>query len=99
MRKKYIILTIVIIIFLTCIIIPEQIAKVYGNFYMRIHFPKMSLQCTNVEWSKYHDDYIISFKDKDSNTYSCTIGPKYFPVLLGQGLFNIEETYKNNYSK
>lgn len=97
MRKKYIILTIIIIILLTCIIIPEQIAKIYGNLYMKIHFPKMSLQCTNVEWSKYHDDYIITFNDKDSNIYSCTIGPKYFPVLLGQGLFDIEETYRNNY--
>lgn len=97
MKKKYIILTIIIIILLTCIIIPEQLAKIYGTFYMKIHFPKMSLQCTNVEWSKYHDDYIITFNDKDSNIYSCTIGPKYFPVLLGQGLFDIEETYRNNY--
>jgi len=98
MRKKYIILIIIIIILLTCIIIPEQIAKVYGNVYMKIHFPKMSLQCTNVEWSKYHDAYIISFKNNDNDgTYGCTIGPKYFPILLGQGLFAIEETYRNNY--
>ena len=99
MRKKYIILTIIIIIFFTCIIIPEQMAKICGNFYMKVHFPKMSLQCTNVEWSKYHDEYIIYFKDKESKTYSCTIGPKYFPIFLGQGLNSIEETYRNNYSK
>lgn len=99
MSKKYIILVIIIIVFLSFIIIPEQIAKVYGNVYMKIRFPKMSLQCTNVEWSKYHDDYIIYFKDKDSKTYSCTIGPKYFPIFLGQGLNSIEETYRGNYSK
>ena len=99
MRKKYIILAIILIVFLTFIIIPQQIAKVYGNIYMKIHFPKMSLKCTNVEWSQYHDAYILYFKDNDSKTYSCIIGPKYFPVLLGQGLNSIEETYRTNYSK
>ena len=99
MRKKYIILSIILIVFLTFIIIPQQIAKVYGNIYMKIHFPKMILKCTNVEWSQYHDAYILYFKDNDSKTYSCTIGSKYFPVLLGQGLNSIEETYRNNYTK
>lgn len=99
MKKRYIILTFIIIVLVTCIIIPEQIAKVYGNFYMKTHFPKMTLRCTNVEWSKYHDDYIITFNDENSNIYSCTIGPKYFPIFLGQGLLAIEETYRNNYSE
>lgn len=97
MKNKKIIVMIFLLILFVIILFPEQIAMIYGNFYMKIHFPKMSLQCTNVEWSKYHDDYIITFNDKNSNIYSCTIGPKYFPVLLGQGLFAIEETYRNNY--
>ena len=99
MKIKKIIITIIIIVFFTCIIIPEQMAKISGNFYMKIRFPKMILKCTNVEWSQYHDAYILYFKDNDSKTYSCTIGPKYFPVLLGQGLNSIEETYRNNYTK
>ena len=99
MKNKKIIVMIFLLILCVIILFPTQIAKIYGNFYMKTHFPKMRLECTNVEWSKYHDDYILSFKDKDNNTYSCTIGPKYFPVILGQGLFSIEETYRDSYSK
>jgi hypothetical protein len=64
---------------------------------MKNNFPKMQLEYVDIEWSKYHDDYIIAFKDKDDDIYSCTIGPKYFPISLGQGLFEIEEKYKENY--
>lgn len=78
-------------------IIPKQIAKINGNNYMQKHFPKMQLKYIDVEWSKFHRDYIITFKDKDNKTYGCTIGPKYFPITLGQGLFEIEETYRENY--
>ncbi len=99
MKNKKIIVLIFLLILCVIILFPTQIAKIYGSFYMKTHFPKMNLECTNVEWSKYHNDYILSFKDKDNNTYSCTIGPKYFPVILGQGLFSIEETYRDSYSK
>ena len=99
MKNKKIIAMIFLLILCVIILFPTQIAKNYGNFYMKVYFPKMSLKCTNVEWSKYHDDYIIYFIDKDGEIYSCTIGPKYFPVILGQGLFSIEETYRSNFSK
>lgn len=105
MRKKKIFIAIIIAILIIVAslwisgIIPKQIAKIHGNSYMRNHFPEMQLKYVNIEWSKYHNDYIITFKDKDNNTHSCTIGPKYFPINLGQGLFEIEETYSENYLK
>lgn len=104
MKKKKIIIisTIVVVVLLIIVlwingIIPKQIAKIYGSLYMKINFPQMHLNYVSIEWSKYHDAYIIHFKDKDSQNYSCTIGPKYFPVIIGQGLFSIEETYRENY--
>lgn len=98
-KKKSFIAVIVIILIIVAVlwvggIIPKQIAKIYGNTYMSNHFPEMKLKYVDIEWSKYHDDYIVTFKDKDNNMHSCTIGPKYFPINIGQGGFAIEEAYK-----
>lgn len=104
-KKKIIIISIVIILVILLIvvlwfngIIPMQIAKVYGTIYMRSHFPEMHLKYEGIEWSPYHESYIIHFKDKDNEGYGCVIGPKYFPVNIGQGIFAIEEKYRQNYS-
>lgn len=101
-KKKIIIISIIVIIILIiglwyAGIIPKQIAKIYSIVYMNFNFPEMRLNYDKIEWSPYHESYIINYKDKDDQTYSCVIGPKYFPVSLGQGLFAIEETYRNNY--
>ena len=97
-KKIFIVIVIVILIIIAGLwisgIIPKQIAKIYGNSYMNNHFPEMQLKYDSIEWSKNHDDYIITFKDKVNNTHSCTVGPKYFPINLGQGLFAIEEAYR-----
>lgn len=104
MKKKNLIIIIVAIILLLVIalwvqgLIPKQIAKIYGSAYMKINFPKMGLEYVNIEWSKYHGDYIITFKDKENQNYGCVIGPKYFPISLGQGLFEIKENYNEKYS-
>lgn len=74
-------------------IIPKQIAKISGTSYVNDHFPEMQLQCVGVEYAEAYGDYLITFKGADENTYSCVIGPKYFPVSLGQGLFAIESDY------
>lgn len=100
-KKKIIIISIILIIILTIVlwyigIIPKQIAKIYSIAYMNFNFPEMRLNYDKIEWSPYHESYIINFKNKDNQIYSCVIGPKYFPVNLGQGLFAIEETYRNN---
>ena len=79
--------------------IPKQIAKIYGTNYMKSHYPKMELEYDGIVWSKYHGDYLISFKDKDNQSYTCVIGPKYFPVFIGQGEFVISETYKEKFSE
>ena len=102
-KKKIIIISIVIIIILVIVlwfsgIIPKQIAKVYGNVYMKVNFHGMKLEYVGIEWSKYHGNYIITFKDGNNQNYGCVIGPKYFPVNIGQGIFAIEETYKEHYS-
>lgn len=102
MSKKRVLIIIGIILLVIMIfwingVIPKFIAKKYGNNYMNKHFPEMKLEFVSIEYSKYHGDYIISFKDKNNNTYGCTIGPKLLPINLGQGLFAIEELYRENY--
>lgn len=103
MEKKKIIISILVVVLLLIIIlwfsriIPKQIAKIYGTNYMKKYFPKMQLEYVDIEWSKHHEDYIITFKDKDNQSYTCTIGPKYLPVSIGQGIFDIEEIYRENY--
>ena len=57
----------------------------------------MQLERIGVEWADVYGDYLITFKGIDENTYSCVIGPKYFPVSMGQGLFAIESDYTENY--
>ncbi len=104
MEKK--ILKIIIIILLIIIallfllgIIPKQIARIYASNYMNNKFPKMRFEYVGIEWSNVHGDYLISFKDKENQYYRCVIGPKYFPINLGQGLFAIEQTYLEDYSE
>lgn len=103
MKKKgvliiIIILTLVITALWFCGVIPKQIGKIYGINYMKENFPEMQLDYVDIEWNKYYGDYIITFKDKENQNYSCIIGPKYFPISIGQGIFAIEETYREKYS-
>lgn len=74
-------------------VVPKQIAKIYGANYIKKHFTEMQLGCTGIEWSKVHGDYLITLKGKNGKEYRCVIGPKYFPVFIGQGLFAIESDY------
>lgn len=100
MNKKAVIICSIVIILLVLWfsgIIPKQIGKIYGTSYMKNNFPEMQLEFDGIEWNKYYGDYIISFKDKNNQTYSCVIGPKYFPISMGQGIFGIEEKYREDY--
>ncbi len=87
---------IVIAVFWFSGVIPKQIAKIAGTSYVKEHFPQMKLECTGVEWADAFGDYLISFKGEDKKTYSCVIGPKFFPISLGQGLFAIQSDYEEN---
>ena len=101
MKKKKLLIPIVIIGVIIVLwftgIIPKQIAKISGTTYVNEHFPEMRLECVGVEYADVFGDYLIEFKDKDGNTYSCAIGPSLFPCSLGQGLFEIQEYYAENY--
>ena len=101
MKQKQWVIPIVIIGVLVVLwfagIIPKQIAKSFGTSYANNHFPEMQLECVGVEYADDYGDYLITFKGTNENTYSCVIGPTYFPVSMGQGLFAIESDYAAYY--
>lgn len=103
MKKKLLIIISTIVLLITILwfgeIIPKQIGKIYGTRYMKHNFPEMQLDYINIEWNKYYGNYIITFKDKENQSYSCAIGPKYFPISMGQGLFEIEDIYSKKYKE
>lgn len=100
-KKKMIILIVTILVLIVALwisgIIPKQIAKISAANYLEKNFPKMQLKYDNIEWNKYYGDYIITFKDKENQNYGCVIGPKYFPISMGQGINAIIETYQEKY--
>lgn len=101
MKKKiliafFLIISLIMIIWLSGVI-PKYIGKIYSIKYMSDNFPEMNLEFANIEWSKQFGSYTVQFKDKDENLYGILVAPKYFPINLGQGLFAIEENYRNNY--
>ena len=103
MNKKVTIIAIAIIILVVILglwisgIIPKQIAKISSSIYLKFNFPKEPLEYVNIEWSPYHNDYIIQYKDKNDELYGFVIGPKYFPISPGQGIFALQETYRVEY--
>lgn len=101
MKKKKLITFFLIILLILIIwfsgVIPRYIGKIYSSKYMSDNFPEMNFEFTNIEWSKQFGAYTVQFKDKDENLYGILIAPKYFPINLGQGLFAVEENYRNNY--
>jgi len=102
MKNKILIVTSILILVIIALwfsgIIPKQIGKICGTNYMKEKFPKMQLEYVDIEWNKYYGDYIITFKDKTNQNYGCVIGPKYFPINIGQGIFIVEEKYSEKYS-
>ena len=67
-------------------LIPRQIAKIYGKSYVKNNFPEKQLEYVDIEWNKFYGDYIITFKDNEGKIYSSVIGPKFFPISMGQGV-------------
>lgn len=100
-KKKMIILIVTILVLIVALwisgIIPKQIAKISAANYLEKNFSEMQLKYDNIEWNKYYGDYIITFKDKENQNYGCVIGPKYFPISMGQGINAIIETYQEKY--
>ena len=104
-NKKRIIIILIIFIVLSVVIlwingiIPKQIAKISSNIYLKKNFPKTQLKYVNIEWASSFGDYIITFRDENNELHGFCIGPKYFPINLGQGLFGFEENYRKKYDE
>lgn len=103
-KRKNIIMTVIFILLIISIlwitgIIPKQIAKISSTMYLKKNFSKMQLEYVNIEWSASFGDYIITFKDDNNELYGFCIGPKYFPINLGQGMFEFKEIYREKYEK
>lgn len=90
------VLTIIFILWFSGII-PKKIAEIYSTYYLNKNFPKIELEFEKIEWSSSFGDYIITFKDKNNKQYGFIIGPKYFPINLGQGMFAFEENYREEH--
>ena len=79
-------------------IIPREIAKISGERYLEKQFPEMKLHCVGVDWVGSDGKYRIVFRDPSNSTYyDCSIGPRYFPVSISEGLGAIERDYVEKY--
>lgn len=101
-KKRNLILIIIFILIILLTLwfsgmIPKKIAEIYGTYYLNKNFPEMQLEFENIEWSTAFGDYIITFKDKNNKQHGFVIGPKYFPINFGQGMFGFEENYREEY--
>lgn len=98
-KKKWLIpivtIGVIVVLWFTGII-PKQIAKISASSYVDSHFPEMQLEYVGVEYADVYGDYLITFRSTDETAYSFVIGPKYFPVSPGQGLFAIESDHAEN---
>ena len=103
-KRRKILLAIIYIAILILIlwisgIIPKQIAKVSATNYLKENFPKLQLEYEDIEWSSSFGAYSVKFKDKNNKTYGFLMNNKYFPVSPGQGIFAIEEEYREKYGE
>ena len=97
-RKSVSILVIIIVLVITGLwisgIIPKQIAKISSKIYLEKNFPEIQLRYEKIEWTSKFGDYIITYIDNNDELHSFCIGPKFFPINLGQGLFEFQEKYE-----
>lgn len=103
-KTKIILLIVAVLLFLVVMlwisgVIPKQIAKIYATHYLQENFPKIKWKYSNIEWCSAFGDYSITFKDENDKTYGFLIGPKYFPIHFGQGMFGFKEKYEETYEE
>jgi len=103
-KRKNIIIAVIFIVLVILIlwvtgIIPKQIAKISSTIYLKNNFPKIQLKYESIEWNPYFGDYIIVFRDEYNERHSFCIGPKYFPINIGQGIFEFRESYREKYEE
>ena len=103
-KKRIIIITILVILIVILAlwisgIIPKQIARVSATNYLKKNFPKMHLEYVDIEWSSSFGGYSIRFKDQNDEIHGFLMNNKYFPINIGQGLFEFEEEYRAKYGE
>ena len=103
-KKRIIIITIIVILIVILAlwisgIIPKQIARVSATNYLKKNFPKMQLEYVDIEWSSSFGGYSIRFKDQNDEIHGFFMNNKYFPINIGQGLFGLEEEYREKYGE
>lgn len=86
-----IIILIIILVLWISGIIPKQIAKMAATNYFKKNFSQKQLEYVDIEWSSSFGGYLIKFKDKENEIHSFIMNNKYFPITIGQGLFEFEE--------
>ena len=79
--------------------IPKGIATIYGQVYVHHHYPEMDLSVDKVEWNKFYGDYVIYFVSEDGEVFNCVIGPRFFPVSIGQGIIALNDYYNDHIQK
>ncbi|MEG2235161.1 MAG: DUF3221 domain-containing protein [Clostridia bacterium] len=104
-KKRRIIVTtisiILLIIFALWIsgIIPKQIARIFATNYLKKNFPQKQYEYIDIEWSSSFGGYSIKFKDENDKIVGFIMNNKYFPISPGQGIFALEEEYREEYGK
>jgi len=100
MYKKKIIVVMVIIALISVLglwisgIIPKQIARISATNYLKKNLPKKQFEYVDIEWSSSFGGYSIKFKDENDEIVAFIMNNKYFPVGVGQGIFELEEKYR-----
>jgi hypothetical protein len=62
--------------------IPQIIARVSTDVYIKGMHPEMHLSFSSFEFNKYIAEYIITYKGEGGVIYNFTVGPKIFPVQI-----------------
>lgn len=103
-KKKIILVTIIVVLIIISSlwitgIIPKFIAKVSATNYLKSHFPKKQFEFIDVEWSSSFVGHSIRFKDEKNEIVGFIMNNKYFPIDVGQGIFALEEKYREEFEK
>lgn len=103
-KKRNIIIAIIIILLMIIAlwltgIIPTQIAKIAAIQYAEKNLPKMQLEYVSIEWNPVFEGYSVIFKDKNNKLRGLLMNDKYFPITPGQGIFALEEEYRQRYGQ
>lgn len=103
MKEKKIIISTIIIILVIILglwisgIIPMQIAKISAINYLKKNFPEKQYQYVDIGWSSSFGGYSIKFKDENDKIIGFLMNGKYFPIMPGQGIFGLEDSYRVEY--